>query len=145
MKPKGFCQECGHLVAKKKLHKSKQDRRILCGNCYRLEQEHIFNSNKALGSPDIEILNDYMEIPRSVMRVSLNKQYNNRLLRGEDIIIKKKYGYDTLSIGNKKCKQLRELKKAIYNTQLKKELSEKLAKQIPNKDKNKKFLDGLYG
>jgi len=144
MKPKDFCQECGHLIARKKLHLSRKSNKLLCGNCYRVEQDSIFKLNKAPVMPEIEISTNSTENPKSIIRMAKNRQSVEYLTNEETMMLRKKYGYDSFVAGNKKCREIRRLKRAIYDTQMKKELSKNLEEHRTDKDKNKKFLDGLY-
>lgn len=133
MKPKDYCQECGRFVWKKNLKKSPKDKRLLCEDCFKREC-----GIKLVEEPIVAGLTNSMENKKKVNGGAKMNKINSYMIRGEEEILKKKYG-------NKYCDQFIKLKRALGETRMKiiQDNSESLDRQKREKELNKRFKESL--
>lgn len=133
MKPKDHCQECGKFMCSKKLKKSPIDGRLLCGACF-IRIVGIKVGKNAI----MPVLSNSMENKKKVSGRARIGKNNSYMIRGEEEIIKQKYG-------RAYCGQFTKLKKALGETRMKMVMdnSESIDRQKREIDLNKRFNEGL--
>lgn len=137
MKPKGICQECGKLICSNKLHKSMIDGRLLCSFHYKQENKQR-NGSQPNERPVLPGLSNSTENKKTRSGGAKMSKNNSYVIRGEEEILKKKYG-------KAYCNHFNKLKKALGNTRMKmiQDNTESIDRQKREKELNKKLVEGL--
>lgn len=149
MKPKGNCQECGRISHVSKLKKEIHGRRLLCGKCYSCENNKRYDKKLAVLPKINGSIMELSDNIKSPVRIAKNRKSKDVLLRGEDMVIKKKYGYDQNNLNGDSCSQVKRLRTVLWNNESKKKIKEKeeMIRSIFYKKKkdnmNKNFIDEL--
>ena len=128
MKAKSYCQRCGKYSQSSSLRKEIHGKRLLCSYCYKFKNDERLHSKLA----------NLPEINSSVDKLPIRKDFfdsrgvydlgNSFLLKGEDEVLKNKYGGSV--------SQLQRLKRALR-------LNKKKTPEVKKEKLNEKFLEGL--
>lgn len=129
MKPKDNCNSCGRYLRKNKLTKDPKDKtRLLCIRCFKKEDKnYVFSRNEKPIIPG----------GKEVVKKKVIFYKRQILLRGEEEVLKQKYGYTKFRTG-RSCKEVARLKKGIIK---KKKINEEI--KSPDNIDNKEFIEGL--